>query len=131
MRKTIQNLFLTTAVAIIFLGCNTNKKEESTNNEMKQKVENYTEVTLTTDLEWLSDDERQIISKLIDVAQIMDEIFWMQAYGNKDSLFAKIEDEHAAQYAQIHYGPWDRLKNNEPFIEGVDKKPEGANFYPA
>ncbi len=131
MRKTIQNLFLTTAVAIIFLGCNTNKKEESTNNEMKQKVENFTEVTLTTDLEWLSDDERQIISKLIDVAQIMDEIFWMQAYGNKDSLFAKIEDEHAAQYAQIHYGPWDRLKNNEPFIEGVDKKPEGANFYPA
>ncbi|MFP4288964.1 MAG: dipeptidyl-peptidase 3 family protein [Bacteroidales bacterium] len=131
MRKTIQNLFLATAVTIIFFGCNTEKKEESTNNEMKQKVENFTEFTLTTDLEWLSDNEQQIISKLIDVAQIMDEIFWMQAYGDKDSLFAETEDEYTAQYAQIHYGPWDRLNNNEPFIEGVGKKPEGANFYPA
>ncbi|MFW5758726.1 MAG: dipeptidyl-peptidase 3 family protein, partial [Bacteroidota bacterium] len=131
MRKTIQNLFLTTTATIIFFGCNTEKKEESTNNEMKQKVENFTEFTLTTDLEWLSDNEQQIISKLIDVAQIMDEIFWMQAYGDKDSLFAKTEDEYTAQYAQIHYGPWDRLNNNEPFIEGVDEKPAGANFYPA
>lgn len=130
MRKTIQNIFLTVAAAIIFVSCSTGKKEESTNNEMKEKVENFTEVTLTTDLEWLSENEREIISKLIDVAQIMDEIFWMQAYGNKDSLFEKTDDKYAAEYARIHYGPWDRLNNNEPFIEGYGKKPEGANFYP-
>src|SRR5699024_2921800 len=35
------------------------------------------------------------------------------------------------QFAVINYGPWDRLNNNEPFVEGVGPKPAGANFYPA
>jgi len=32
---------------------------------------------------------------------------------------------------QINYGPWDRLADNDPFLSGVQPKPEGANFYPA
>ncbi len=31
---------------------------------------------------------------------------------------------------EINYGPWDRLDDNEPFVEGVEDKPQGANFYP-
>jgi hypothetical protein len=34
-------------------------------------------------------------------------------------------------FARINYGPWDRLNDNRPFIEGVGEKPRGANFYPA
>jgi hypothetical protein len=34
------------------------------------------------------------------------------------------------RFAEINYGPWDRLRENEPFIEGVGSKPTGANFYP-
>src|SRR5699024_8615868 len=30
-----------------------------------------------------------------------------------------------------NYGPWDRLDNNRPFVDGVGSKPLGANFYPA
>ena len=30
----------------------------------------------------------------------------------------------------IHYGPWDRLDDNNPFIEGVGAKPPMAQFYP-
>ncbi|MEM8934128.1 MAG: Zn-dependent hydrolase, partial [Acidobacteriota bacterium] len=31
---------------------------------------------------------------------------------------------------EINYGPWDRLDDNAPFVEGVGPKPDGANFYP-
>ena len=61
----------------------------------------------------------------------MNGIFWQQAYGNADSLLASITDEAAGRYAMINYGPWDRLDDNRPFIEGVGPKPAGANFYPA
>jgi hypothetical protein len=30
----------------------------------------------------------------------------------------------------INYGPWDRLNNNESFVDGVDDKLKVANFYP-
>ncbi|HEX7253700.1 MAG TPA: peptidase, partial [Thermoanaerobaculia bacterium] len=35
----------------------------------------------------------------------------------------------AISYFEIMYGPWDRLKGNEPFI-GARPKPPGASFYP-
>src|SRR5690606_36510321 len=34
------------------------------------------------------------------------------------------------RFAEINYGPWDRLEENAPFLEGVGPKPEGSNFYP-
>ncbi|WP_282073415.1 hypothetical protein, partial [Janibacter hoylei] len=37
----------------------------------------------------------------------------------------------ARKFADINYGPWDRLNDNKPFIVGYGDKPLGANFYPA
>jgi hypothetical protein len=72
-----------------------------------------------------------MIPLLIDIAKIMDEIFWTQAYGDKVELLDTIDDEHTREYIKINYGPWDRLNNNQPFVDGVGEKPKGANFYPA
>ena len=97
---------------------------------MKAKLEQFKEVTLTTDLSWLSEKEREMISILIDAADLMDEVFWMQAYGDKDQLMRELDNEFARQYALIHYGPWDRLGGMAPFVPELGAKPEGANFYP-
>ncbi|MEJ2005881.1 MAG: Zn-dependent hydrolase [Cyclobacteriaceae bacterium] len=94
-------------------------------------LDKYTEVTLTTDVAQLSDNDRELIPVLVEAAQIMDELFWHQAYGNKDSLLNAVADSRLNRYIEINYGPWDRLSNNEPFIDGVGPKPAGANFYPA
>jgi hypothetical protein len=67
---------------------------------------------------------------LIDAARPMDEIYWYQAFGNRDSLLASIADPRVRRYAEINYGPWDRLANDSPFVEGVGSKPPGANLYP-
>jgi hypothetical protein len=99
--------------------------------DIDEKLEKYTRVRLTADLGPLSSNERQMIGLLIEAADLMDALFWQQAYGDPAPLLEAAEDEKLAQYLRINYGPWDRLANNEAFVEGVGPKPEGANFYPA
>ncbi len=70
---------------------------------------------------------------LIDAADIMDELFWVQAYGTdeqREALFEAHPDPATQRFLRINYGPWDRLADNEPFIEGVGPKPLGARPTP-
>ncbi|MBE0661431.1 MAG: Zn-dependent hydrolase [Bacteroidales bacterium] len=124
LRKNL-TLALLFALFLAWAACTTETKDP-----MKDLVAKYHLVELKADLSWLSPNEREIISLLIDAANIMDDIFWSQAYGDKDALLAKIEDEYARQFAMINYGPWDRLDGNNPFIAGYGPKPLSANFYP-
>jgi hypothetical protein len=90
----------------------------------------YTTVALTYDTAGLTAKERQMIPILVDAARHMDAIYWMQTYGNRDSLISSISDNDTKQFADINYGPWDRLDNNAPFVQGVGERPPGANLYP-
>ena len=90
----------------------------------------YAPVDLTADISHLSEKEKQILPLLLDVAQIMDELYWQQTLGNKEGFLGKIQDQNTRSFAGINYGPWDRLDNNRSFIEGIGEKPAGANFYP-
>ena len=125
--KTLTTILLS-CFLLTLAGCNSEDKKLT--EEMKANLAKFDEVTLTTDLGWLSSSEREIISILIDAAVIMDEIFWMQSFGDKEELFTAIDNEYARAYASIHYGPWDRLNNNESFISTFGPKPRGAQFYP-
>lgn len=112
--------------------------EENEKSEVKEEtlqkepslLDKYVNVKLTTDMNVLSDAQKQMIAHLIDAAKVMDDLFWMQAYGDKDELLNDIVDDETKQFAVINYGPWDRLNGNAPFIDGVESKPLGANFYP-
>ncbi len=96
------------------------------------RPEIYADFELTADLSALSDEQREMVRLLIDASEIMDDLFWRQAFrpGYQDWL-ETIEDPDAKQFAIYNYGPWDRLADEEPFIAGVGEKPLGANFYPA
>jgi hypothetical protein len=91
----------------------------------------YTPFELTTDLNKLTDNEKVLIKKLMEAGVYADELFWKQAYGDKEKLLNSIEDPRLKAYSIINYGPWDRLAGNAPFIEGAGPKPAGANFYPS
>ncbi len=90
----------------------------------------YTEFTLTTDVSGLSEQEKRVIPILIEAAKIMDVLFWKQAYGDKNALLASIENEALKDYANVNYGPWDRLDGDKPFVEGIGEKPLGSGYYP-
>jgi hypothetical protein len=95
------------------------------------RIKTYESVKLTTNLNQLSTAERKMLPLLIQAAQIMDELFWLQTYPQKDSLLNAVKDDRAKEYIRINYGPWDRLNNNKPFIAGIGAKPAGVSFYPA
>lgn len=104
---------------------------ETSANYIEKNLAGYAPVKLTTDISKLTEKERQMIPLLIEAAKIMDDLYWQQCSGNKDSLLNTIKDEKAKQFVVLNYGPWDKLNNDTPFIAGVGTKPAGAQFYPA
>ena len=95
-----------------------------------QHLDDYATVALTADLSHFDGRQKQMLVKLVQASQIMDDLFWQQTYGDKQALMGSIKDQDTRRFAEINYGPWDRLNGDQPFVAGVGKKPLGANFYP-
>ena len=99
---------------------------------VEPRPEIYADFTLTADLSFYTDGQRKMIGLLIEASQIMDDLFWKQAYGDDyEAWLASIGIDETRLFADQNYGPWDRLDDENPFIKGVGAKPLGANFYPA
>jgi len=90
----------------------------------------YATVRLTADLSQLDERQKQMIPLLIEASKIMDGLYWLQAVGDRETFLAGIDDPRARRFAEINYGPWDRLAADQPFIETYGPKPLGAQFYP-
>lgn len=127
----MRKLFLLLSLGVFLFSCKEAKKETKPS-PYQALADQYAEFPLTTDLSQLTENEKKMIPILIEVADIMENIFWQNAYGDKSALMAQFaQDSAALKYLSINYGPWDRLNDNKPFIDGVGAKPLGANFYPA
>jgi hypothetical protein len=117
----------------LLAGCGMNGKKTVVSAEdslMQSKINQFAVVKLTTDLNLLSAKEKEMIPILIQVADIIDGIYWKQTIGDKKAFLDTIKDSLMRQFASINYGPWERLNANKPFINGFGEKPSGANFYP-
>lgn len=98
---------------------------------VEPRPEIYADFTLTADLSHLSDEQKQMLALLIDAAQIMDDLFWRQSFGDDyEAWLASITDDRTRRFAELNYGPWDALDDDKPFMEGYGPKPLGAQFYP-
>jgi len=81
--------------------------------------------------------ETQTVHKLVEASRYMNDIFLSQVADRNPQLRNRVSaaarTDPAARWAlalfDVHKGPWDRLKENEPFI-GSESKPPGAGFYP-
>jgi len=99
--------------------------------QVEPRPDVYAEFTLTADLSHLSDNQREMVGLLIEASQIMDDLYWRQAYGDDyQEWLASIGVADERRFAELNYGPWDRLDGDKPFMDGVGDKPLGANFYP-
>lgn len=120
---------------MILTGCNRQKTPLIRESDLdlaviKQKSDEYAAFGLTADISSLTDNERAMLPLLFKAADLIEEIYWEEAFGDKKLLFRNISDSALVNFLRINYGPWDRLNNNEPFIPVFGRKPAGANFYP-
>ena len=120
--------FIVTAVPTALAGCKTTSPE--LDQKLRERINQYETVVLTTQLDGLSQAEREMLPILMQAADIIDQIFWLQAFGPKDSLKELMGNTAAWEYALINYGPWGRLEGHTAFFPGFDDKPLGARFYP-
>jgi hypothetical protein len=97
----------------------------------RQRMQDYATVKLNADLSGFDARQRQMIALLIQAADVTNSLFWQQSWGDKTALMQRIPDQDTRRFAEINYGPWDRLDNDQPFVAGVGPRPPGVQFYPA
>ncbi len=130
--KSFYLLMLSFSLYICLTSCkNTSAQRQPENDTLAMKLNDFASFTLTTDTSQLTANEKRMIPLLIEAADIMNELFWMESFGDKDSLLNSLQREEERKLVQIHYGPWDRMNDDAPFIKGFGEKSPGANFYPA
>ncbi len=119
-------------VSLIFVQCSqkVKKDEQKPQSKIERLVANYADVKLETDLNVLSENQKKMLPYLFEAAELIDELYWAQTYSQSSELKESITDSNVKRYFEINYGPWDRLNGMQPFVEGVPKRFDGANFYP-
>lgn len=135
IKKTLLN-FGIIGLLMMLISCEGPSQKESNalqvqeKSASKQLVDIYTDFTLTADISHLSANEKEMLKILFKATDIMNSIYWQESYGKKDQLMSKITDPYIREFAEINYGPWNRLDGNRSFIDGIGTKPEGVQFYP-
>ncbi len=116
---------------VLFAGCVSATDSVETDTTDNPLLGKYAPFKLDVSLDGLSDNQQQVVNKLIEAGEVLDGMYWQQAYGDKDALLSGITDPDLKKFAILNFGPWDRLEGNAPVIDDAGDKPKGANFYPA
>jgi hypothetical protein len=98
---------------------------------VQKHLADYATVKLDADLSKFDARQKKMIALLVEAADGMNTLYWQQAWGDRDALLQKISDPATREFAEINYGPWNRLDNDRPFVDGIGARPAGAQFYPA
>ena len=138
MRLFVSLLLLSTLLLTSISGMQRRgRKTAAGDPELAKKIRRFSPTVLTADTSRLSATDRKALQKIIEAARLLDPLFLRQVWSGNDELHNKLQaDKSAAGRQRLHYflindGPWSRLDNNEPFIQGVPhEKPPHANFYP-
>jgi len=137
MRILVSLILLTTLLMANISGMQRRgNKAAAGDPELAKKIARFAPTVLTANTAPLSPGDRKALSKIIAAAKLLDPLFLRQVWSGNDALYQKLQaDTSPAGRQRLHYflindGPWSRLDNNEPFIEGVPReKPPQANFY--
>jgi hypothetical protein len=108
--------------------------------DVPQRLAQLPRTVIDYDRSLLNDEEKRVVDKLIEASKFIDEIYWLQVSEQNPEYRRRLAsqsdsplDRDAYDYFVANRGRWDRLANDEPFIEpfGAEgRKPEGAAFYP-
>jgi hypothetical protein len=137
----LRRIVIVALSAVVISGCGSEKSPPAGETAVRDaqpaaqvpaRPDIYADFPLEADLSGFDEQQREMIAVLIDASKIMDDLFWRQAFRDdyRDWL-ETIDSADARRFAEINYGPWDRLRDDKSFIDGFSDKPLGANLYPA
>jgi len=141
--RTINRLavFVTATALVMNVFASQRKKatqgSSSEATSMSKKVRRFAPTPLTANITRLSPGDRKALQKIIAAAKYYDALYLRQIWSGNEALLKKLAaDKSLVGRLRLHYfminkGPWSQLDDNEPFIEGVPRRPPQANFYPA
>lgn len=103
--------------------------------KVDDQIKKFAPVKIRVDGGLLNERQRMLVDELVMASRYMDRIFMRQVYGGNSEIESRLakskgKDKAIYDYFEINFGPFDRLNHNESFVDGVAKKPLGANFYP-
>lgn len=140
--KRLNILSLTIPIGLILIvGLNINGCGEKVISEkapleyVKGELEKFVPVELKCDLSSLSEQDKKVLTRLIEAGKIIDELFLIQVYTENPGIQMELQqsnnpdDFYYLELFNIMFGPWNRIDGNKPFINSKEK-PAGAGFYP-
>ena len=141
--RTINRLavFVTATALVMNVFASQRKKatqgSSSEATSMSKKVRRFAPTPLTANITKLSPGDRKALQKIIAAAKYYDALYLRQIWSGNEALLKKLAAGKSLlgrlrlHYFMINKGPWSQLDDNEPFIEGVPRRPPQADFYPA
>jgi Peptidase family M49 len=133
--KTL-SLTLIPLVAIASLTTATEETKMPDKAGLEQMSARFAPTDITADLSKFSPNDRKVLAKLVEAAQVIDGIFLRQAWAENSTMLLGLSHDNTPEgRARLHYflinkGPWSNLDHQAPFVLGAPEKPKGANFYP-
>ena len=103
---------------------------------LNSKIARFAPTVMTANTSRLSPNDQRALQKIIAAAKLYDHLYLRQIWSGNEALLKKLEADKTMlgrlrlHYFMINKGPWSQLDDNEPFIEGVPRRPPQANFYP-
>jgi hypothetical protein len=102
--------------------------------DIPQRLAQLPRTSIDYDHSLLDSNETAVVQKLIEASRLIDQIYLLQVSEKNPErrrmLSAAPQNGDALQFFDINKGPWDRVKDDEPFIVEAGPKPKGAGFYP-
>jgi hypothetical protein len=104
---------------------------------LNEKIRRFAPTPLTANTAKLSPGDRKALQKIIAAGKYYDALYLRQIWSGNETLLKKLEADKSLlgrlrlNYFLINKGPWSQLDDNEPFIEGVPRRPPQANLYHA
>jgi len=119
-------LMMAASALLALTACN-----ENPDARFARKVADYAIVTVhAPDLSGISANGKEVLNLYRFAADEVDAIYWEQYFGDKQALLDGIADPSQKTFAEINYGPWDRM-DGKSFVKGYADRLPGAGFYPA
>ena len=110
-------------------------KSKASLDYVKTELAKFVPVDIKCELGNITQNDREVLKRVIKAAFLIDKLFYKQAYRNNLKLKHELEklctkkDKSYLEFFKVMFGSWNRIDKHNPFINR-QKRPDGAGYYP-